>query len=66
MTIFFGNPYAATFLTDLPAILVTYDYRDLSEETAVRALAAEIPIRGTLPIVLGDQFPLGHGLARYN
>ena len=64
VTTFFGNPYAATFLPDLPAMLLTYDYRDLAEESAVKALAGEIPIGGRLPVSMGDAFPLGHGLTR--
>ena len=64
VTVFFGNPYAATFLTDLPAMLLTYDFYDLAEASAVRAIAGETPITGRLPIRLGDQFPVGHGLTR--
>jgi beta-glucosidase-like glycosyl hydrolase len=64
VTVFFGNPYAATFLTDLPAILLTYDFYDLAETSAVRALSGETAIGGRLPIALGDQFPIGHGLER--
>ena len=64
VTVFFGNPYAATFLPELPAALLTYDFYDLAEASAVRAIAGEAPIGGRLPIALGDQFPVGHGLTR--
>lgn len=64
VTVFFGNPYAATFLTDLPAMLLTYDFYDLAERSAARAVAGEIPISGKLPVTLGDQFPHGYGLTR--
>jgi beta-glucosidase-like glycosyl hydrolase len=64
VTVFFGNPYAATFLPELPAILLTYDFYDLAEASAVRALAGEAPIGGRLPIALPGQFPVGHGLDR--
>ncbi len=64
VALFFGNPYPAAALPALPAALLTYDYRGLSEETAVRALAGEIPIRGRLPVTLGDDLPRGHGLTR--
>ena len=64
VTVMFGNPYSAAFLADLPAILLTYGFYDLAEGTAVRAVAGEIPIRGRLPVSLGDAFPLGHGLDR--
>ena len=64
VALFFGNPYPAATLPELPAALLTYDYRGLSEETAVRALAGEIPIRGRLPVTLADDLPRGHGLTR--
>ena len=64
VTLFFGNPYPAAALPALPAALLTYDYRGISEETAVRALAGEIPIRGRLPVTLADDLPRGHGLTR--
>jgi len=64
VTVFFGNPYAATFLPELPAMLLTYDFYDLAEASAVRALAGEASITGRLPIALGDQYPVGHGLTR--
>ena len=64
VTVFFGNPYAATFLPELPAMLLTYDFYDLPEASAVRAIAGEAAITGRLPIALGDQFPVGHGLTR--
>ena len=60
----FGNPYVATFLPELPAVLLTYDLSDRAEASAVRALAGEMPITGRLPIALPGMFPLGHGLER--
>ena len=64
VTVFFGNPYVATALPELPAMLLTYDFYDLAEASAVRALAGEAAIGGRLPITLGDGFPAGHGLTR--
>lgn len=61
---FFGNPYVTTFLPDVPAMLLTYDFYDLAEASAVRALAGEIAIGGRLPIALPSLFPFGHGLDR--
>lgn len=61
---FFGNPYVTTFLPELPAMLVTYDYYDLAEASAVRALAGEAPITGRLPIALPGLAKVGEGLAR--
>ena len=64
VTVFFGNPYAATFLPELPAVLLTFDYYDLAERSAVRALAGEAAIEGRLPIALQGMFEVGHGLRR--
>jgi len=64
VAVFFGNPYAATFLPELPAMLLTYDFYDLAEQSAVRALAGEAPIGGRLPVSLPGLFPAGHGLTR--
>lgn len=62
--VFFGSPYAAASVPEVPAMLLTYDLSDLAEASAVRALAGEIPIGGHLPITLPGLFPVGHGLAR--
>jgi len=62
--VFFGNPYAAASVPDVPAMLLTYDVSDLAEASAVAALAGEAPIVGTLPIALPGMFPVGHGLPR--
>ncbi|HEX2444413.1 MAG TPA: glycoside hydrolase family 3 protein [Vicinamibacterales bacterium] len=64
VTVLFGNPYTATFLPDVPAVMLTYDFYDMAEESAVRALAGEAPITGRLPIALPGLFEAGHGLAR--
>ena len=64
VAVFFGNPYVATFLEELPTMLLTYDVHDLAQESAVSAIAGERPIGGRLPISLGDPFPVGHGLLR--
>jgi len=61
---FFGNPYVATFLPELPAILLTYDFYDLAEASAVRALAGEAPITGRLPIDLPGLAAVGSGIVR--
>lgn len=64
VAIVFGNPYVAASLEALPALMLTYDVADLAQVSAARALAGERAIEGRLPITLGDQFPLGHGLDR--
>jgi hypothetical protein len=45
-------------------MLLTYDYYDLAEASAVRAITGEAAITGRLPITLGDEFPVGYGLMR--
>ena len=64
ITTFFGNPYVATFLPDLPAMLLTFDFYDRAEASAVRAIAGEAAIGGRLPIGLPGMFEEGHGLTR--
>jgi beta-N-acetylhexosaminidase len=64
VAVLFGNPYTATFLKKLPAMVVTYEEFDAIEEAAVRAIAGEAPITGKLPISLPGMFPIGHGLDR--
>ena len=64
VTVMFGNPYTALFLKELPAVMLTYDFYDTAEASAVRALAGEAPIGGKLPIGLPEMYPLGHGLTR--
>jgi beta-N-acetylhexosaminidase len=64
VAMFFGNPYTPSFVPELPAMLLTYDFSDYAEESAVKALSGEIAIGGKLPIALPGLFPLGHGLLR--
>ena len=64
VTTFFGNPYTASFVPELPATLITYDFYDQAERAAVRAIAGEATIAGRLPITLSPQFKAGHGLDR--
>ena len=64
VAIIFGNPYLATLLDALPAVMLTYDVADLAQVSAVRALAGERAIGGRLPITLGDDLPVGYGLNR--
>jgi beta-N-acetylhexosaminidase len=64
ITCFFGNPYTASFVPELPAMLLTYDFYDQPERAAVRAIAGEAPITGRLPITLSPELRAGHGLDR--
>ena len=43
---FFGNPYTPMFVPELPAMLLTYDFSDYAEQSAVKAIAGEIAIGG--------------------
>ncbi len=64
VTVLFGNPYVASALPTVPALLLTYDYSEHAEMAAVRALAGEAPIGGKLPVALPDVAEAGHGLLR--
>ncbi len=64
VTIFFGSPYVPLTVPTLPAMLLTYDYYDLAEASAVRALAGETPLTGRLPIALPGMFDAGYGVRR--
>ena len=64
VVVVFGNPYVARSLPGLPSVLLTYDYRGVSETTAVKAIAGEIPLAGRLPVTLAEELPAGHGLTR--
>jgi beta-N-acetylhexosaminidase len=64
VTTFFGNPYVAAAMPELPAVLLTYDFYDLAEASAVGAIAGDAAIGGKLPIGLPGMFPVGHGLMR--
>ncbi len=63
VAMFFGNPYTPMFVPEIPSMMLTYDFSDYAEDSAVRALAGEIAIGGKLPITLPGLFPLGHGLS---
>jgi beta-N-acetylhexosaminidase len=64
VTVFFGNPYVAAAVPEAPAVLLTYDFYDVAEASAVRAITGEARISGRLPIALPGMFPVGHGLDR--
>ena len=61
---FFGNPYVPMFMPELPAVIITYDFYDRAEASAVRAIAGEAAIGGRLPIALPGLFEQGFGLDR--
>lgn len=63
ITVLFGNPYTA-LAAPLPAILLTYDFYDLAELSAVRALTGDAPITGKLPITLPGIADAGYGIVK--
>ena len=50
--VFFGSPYVTASVPEVPAMLLTYDFSDVAEASAVKALAGEIPLGGRLPIAI--------------
>ena len=64
VAVFFGNPYTPMFVPEIPSMMLTYDFSDYAEESAVKALAGETAVGGRLPIALPGLFPIGHGLTR--
>ena len=64
IAVFFGNPYVPAGIPTLPAVLLTYDFYDLAEASAVRALIGDAPIGGKLPIGIPGMFEAGWGLVR--
>jgi hypothetical protein len=61
---FFGSPYAAAVVPEVPAILLAYDLYDRAERSAVRAIAGDAKIGGRLPVPLPGLAELGAGLDR--
>jgi beta-glucosidase-like glycosyl hydrolase len=64
IAVFFGNPYVPAGIPTLPAVLLTYDFYDLAEVSAVRALVGDAPITGKLPIAIPGLFEAGWGMTR--
>jgi beta-glucosidase-like glycosyl hydrolase len=61
---FFGSPYVPMAVPEIPAMLLTYDFSDDAEVTAVKAMTGEIAIGGRLPVALPRLYAIGHGLSR--
>jgi hypothetical protein len=51
-------------MPSLPAVLLTYDFYDLAETSAFRALVGDAPMTGRLPVGIPGLFEAGFGLAR--
>jgi len=64
ITIFFGNPYVPSGIPALPGVLLTYDFYDLAEFSAIRALAGDAPLTGKLPVSIPGIANAGFGIDR--
>jgi beta-N-acetylhexosaminidase len=64
VAVVFGNPYTVSAIPKAPAVLVAYEFGDVPEIAAARALKGETAIGGKLPITLPGLFEFGHGLVR--
>ena len=64
VTVFFGNPYVPAGIPTLPAVLLTYDFYDVAELSAIRALAGDAPITGRVPVSIPGMANVGFGIAR--
>lgn len=63
--VFFGNPYALKYLEnpgDFEAIMLGFHEDDYTQEAAAQALFGGIPVRGKLPVSVGNGFELGSGI----
>ncbi len=59
-----GNPYLAADFPEIQNYLCTFSNAPVSELSAVRALFAEIPIRGRLPVTIPGIASRGSGVDR--
>ncbi|HEX5070970.1 MAG TPA: glycoside hydrolase family 3 protein [Vicinamibacterales bacterium] len=64
ITVFFGNPYVPAGIPTLPAVLLTYDFYDLAELSAIRGLAGDSPLTGRLPVSIPGIASVGFGIER--
>ncbi|HYE74034.1 MAG TPA: glycoside hydrolase family 3 N-terminal domain-containing protein, partial [Blastocatellia bacterium] len=62
VVISFGNPYLLTQIPKTKTYIAAYSPFPFSQSAAVRALAGEISIGGTLPVSLPGLHPRGHGI----
>jgi beta-N-acetylhexosaminidase len=59
-----GSPFIAQHFPSIQNYLCTFSNVSVSETSAVKALFAEIPIRGHLPVTIPDFAQLGAGIER--
>jgi len=60
-----GNPYAlkkVTALDQLDGVVVTYEDREITEQTAASLIFGGIASKGKLPVSISDKYPAGLGI----
>ena len=62
IVISFGNPYLIRDFPYIQAYMLAWSSTEVSQRAAVRALFGEIPIQGSLPILIPDLFEMGRGI----
>jgi beta-N-acetylhexosaminidase len=60
----FGSPYIATDFPQIENYMCAYSNVPISESAAVRALFAETPLRGRLPVTIPGFAPRGTGIQK--
>lgn len=63
VVIAFGNPYIVTAIPDVQTYLCTFSNTTASAISAVRALFAEIPVQGHMPVTIPGIVKRGFGLS---
>ncbi|MFY9557271.1 MAG: glycoside hydrolase family 3 N-terminal domain-containing protein [Blastocatellia bacterium] len=58
--VLYGSPYLLSFVPELPALALAYEYYPAAEEAALKAVLGEIEFKGRLPIELPGFYPIGH------
>lgn len=59
-----GSPYSVSAFSDASTVLTTYGWSAPLQRAAARAITGAIPIRGTLPVSVPGEYPLGAGMRR--
>lgn len=62
--VLYGSPYLLSFVPELPAYVLAYEYYPAAEEAALKAVLGEIEFKGRLPIELPGFYPIGHAEKR--
>lgn len=62
--VLFGTPYALEFFSDIDAIVMAYEDNALAQDVAAQSLVGVNRITGRLPVGVGKDFTVGHGIER--